>query len=359
MPKNPASAPGPSSLSLEQRLRLALTAAGSPLATTRLQRLPDTGLAHDHVRLGDSGWLARVPKQSQLDLPADLNLRYQQACFERASVGGHAPRLQTVLPPDALLPRGALLVEHIAGRPAVLPQDLPALAEALAALHTLPLPAHAAPLMAAPDPLADLLAEIERQARHLPQAGLAEGTRSAIEAGLERLRQRVADPARPPITLVAFDAHPGNFLIRPEGQAVLVDLEKCRYSHPGLDLAHATLYTSTTWDLRSRAVLTTEQEIGFLQAWARRAGRLAPACGPWHVPLRQAMWLWSMTWCAKWRAASVRSPVRDGEDWSAQHSDPALVAHVRDRVDHYLDPHTVQRVLDGFDALRRAWEGSP
>lgn len=356
MPKIPSAALQADRSALCQRLRQALLAARSPWADTDLQPLPDTGLAHDHIRLGTSGWLARVPKQSQLDLPAEANLRYQQACFERASASGHTPRLQAVLPPGALLPRGALLVEWVQGRPARLPDDLPALARALAALHRLPVPppGDRPPLLAPADPLADLAAEIGRQARHLPDAALSPVTRQAIEAERAALQARVARPGRPPVTLVAFDAHPGNFLIRPDGEAVLVDLEKCRYSHPGLDLAHATLYTSTTWDLHSQAVLTTEQEAGFLRSWAQHAGPLAEAGTAWQVPLRRAMWLWSVTWCAKWRATSVRAPVADGEDWSARRSDPALVAHVRERVDHYLDAATVQRVRAGFDALQHA-----
>lgn len=341
-----------------QRLRQALVNARSPWAEADLQPLPDTGLAHDHIRLGTSGWLARVPKQSQLALPAEANLRYQQACFERASASGHTPRLHAVLPPDALLPRGALLVECVQGRPARLPHDLPALAQALAALHALPLPAHTAPLMAAPDPLADLAAEIGRQAQHLAAAALAPAALQDIGAERAALDALVARPERPPVSLVAFDAHPGNFLIRPDGAAVLVDLEKCRYSLPGLDLAHATLYTSTTWDLHSHAVLGTAQEVSFLHAWAQHAGPLAEASRAWHVPLRRAMWLWSVTWCAKWRATSARAPVADGEDWSARRSDPALVAHVRERVDHYLHADTVQRVRAGFDALQQAWDAA-
>jgi len=356
MLKNPAPPPIPDAdrSSLPQRLRQALQPLGPGWVAVPMELLPDTGLAHDHIRLGDSGWLARIPKQSQLDLPAAANLRYQQACFERAAASGHVPRLHGVLPPDGALPRGALLVDCIDGRPAELPRDLAALARALAALHALPLPTRLEPLLAPPDPLADLLADIERQAGHLPAAGLTPDASAAIGAELQALRQRLDRQDRPPVSLIAFDAHPGNFLIRADGEAVLVDLEKCRYSHPGLDLAHATLYTSTTWDRHSHAVLDTAQEVAFLRVWADHAGPMARQAAAWHVPLRRAMWLWSVTWCAKWRVTSARPPVDDGEDWSGQRSDPALVEHVRERVDHYLDPVTVRRVRAGFDALAQA-----
>jgi hypothetical protein len=65
------------------------------------------------------------------------------------------------------------------------------------------------------------------------------------------------------------------------------------------------------------------------------------------------MWLWSITWCAKWRVVSrAASPTTvAGEDWSAGLSDPALIAHVRGRVDHYLGAPTVERMLDEIDAF--------
>jgi len=86
------------------------------------------------------GWLARIPKQSQMQLDAAHNLAYQRACFERAAAGGHTPALHGCLAPSVHLPRGALLVDEIMGRPAQLPGDLNAIASALASLHALPLP---------------------------------------------------------------------------------------------------------------------------------------------------------------------------------------------------------------------------
>ena len=78
-------------------LRTAL--AATPFADAALEPLRDKGLAHDHIRLLGTAWLARIPKQSQMDLPAAENLAYQAACFQRAGAGGHTPRLHQVLPP--------------------------------------------------------------------------------------------------------------------------------------------------------------------------------------------------------------------------------------------------------------------
>jgi hypothetical protein len=346
---------------VRRALRAALRAAHHPWAEAPLQPLPDAGLAHDHVRLVGTGVLARLPKQSQMGWSAADNLAYQRACFERAAPGGHVPALHGVLPPSAALPRGGLLVEAIEGRAARLPDDLPAIARALAALHALalPPPAQRPPLRDAPDPLRDLHDEIAAQwalGSQLAHPALAGETAQALDHGLRSLQALCDAPARPPRRLIAFDAHPGNFVLRPDGRAVLVDLEKARYAAPGLDLAHATLYTSTTWDPASRAVLSTADELAFHSAWAAAAGpALADAASPWHGPLRRAMWLWSLSWCTKWLALSAQATASgaDGEDWSAARSDATLVDHVGERVRHYLHPHTVARVREGFDALER------
>ena len=335
-------------------LAQALEAAGTDPGTPEL--MPDTGLAHDHVRMGGTGWIARLPKQSQMQLGAEDNLAYQAACFTRASASGHAPRLHAVLPPSEALPRGGLVVEEIEGRTARLPGDLPAIMAALAAIHALPVPEEAsrAPLLDPADPLAGLLDEIGAQAGYLHAADPA--TRGIVETHIAALRDLADDTPRPPKRLISFDAHPGNFLITPSGRAVLVDLEKARYSAPPLDLAHATLYTSTTWDVATHAVLTPEQTATACRHWLACLPEAERApLAPWIIPMRRAMWLWSMTWCAKWRVLSEAEAkaTQDGEDWAADKSEAALIAHVKGRVDHYLDPETAVRMDDGFAHLAR------
>lgn len=338
----------------------------------RLVPLADTGLAHHHVALvvasasaREVPALARIPKQSQLRLGAAANLEYQAACFARAAPSGHTPRLFEVIAPGPHLARGALIVEHVFGRAAQLASDfdgpdavdslgdLDQIVAALASIHALPVPERAdrAPLMSADDPLADLASEIDAQARYLDDAQLHPDVRALIDRERASLAALVRRERRPSVSLISFDAHPGNFLVRDDGQAVLVDLEKCRYSYPSLDLAHATLYTSTTWEQGSTAALTAEQIRHVLELWTSITGDTDAA--EWHVPLRRAMWLWSATWCAKWRVLSgaVPSASADGEDWAAAKSADSLAQHVRARVDHYLSADLIRRLTDEFDAL--------
>ena len=363
------------SLPLLPRLAQALAQAEPRWGGAALELMPDKGLAHHHVRLTGCAVLARVPKQSQLRLGARDNLAYQAACFERASVGGHAPRLFDVLEPSQALPRGALLVEEIVGRAARLPDDLPAIAVALARIHALdlPPPGARAPVLDAADPLRAMLEEIEAQAQYVEAAQVAPTTAAAMAHEVERLRAVCRHAARPVKRLISFDAHPGNFVVRRDGSAVLVDLEKCRYSYPALDLAHATLYTSTTWEAEGALALSGTQIAAFYAAWSEALGSEVEVMHGWNLVLRRAMWLWSVTWCAKWRVLSGGEGRResppseesrqsdpddglgprsaDGEDWSERLSDAALIHHVRERVNHYLSPSIVQQVLEGFDAF--------
>lgn len=338
-------------------LRQALADARSPWADAPLVPLIDKGLAHHHVRVAGSGWLARVPKQSQMGLPATQALDYEAACFERTALSGHVPALRGRLPVSPALPRGALLVDEVIGRPARLPEDLDAIVHALAAIHSLPLPhTGGAPLLDPTDPLTALRDEIDAQARHLDAAGLVPRARAQVERERKRFSSLCAQTARPSRRLIAFDGHPGNFLVRPDGVAMLVDIEKARYGHPPLDLAHATLYTSTTWDVETYAELTPAQVIAGYETWQAHCD-VGPALRPWFVPLRAAMWLWSITWCAKWRVLSPHAAHEraDGEDWSREHSSDALIAHVRGRVDDYLSPPSIERVVDELETLQRAF----
>lgn len=326
-----------------------------------LEPLPDKGLAHWHVRLKGTGLLARIPKQSQMALAAADNLAYQSACFRRAAPSGHVPLLHAVVPPSALLPRGALLVEEIVGVPASRPVHLGAIVRALAAIHALPVPPapDRAPLLDEPDPLAGLIALIEAQARYLEHPAVPAGSARLLKHRLQGLSTRMAPLVSAcPKRLITFDAHPGNFLITPTGKAVLVDLEKLRYSLPPLDLAHASLYTSTTWDREASFELSTDDVVRACATWAAAVGEaVAAPCRSAVVPLRELMWLWSVTWCAKWLAESAVQPgdrgdLSAGEDWSAQHSEAALIRHVRERVNDYLNPDTIQRMLAEFEALK-------
>lgn len=307
------------------------------------------GLIHAHVRVSGTGAVLRIPRLSSFGYEPAANLAYQAACFRRAAASGHVPDLIGTVAPAPGIPWGALVISEIDGGTPPVPGGLPAIARALAAIHALPVPAERmrAPIPSHTDPVTATLSVIEAQAAFLDDAGIPAQSRAQIDEELESARGFAASGAGADIavTLVGTDTHPGNFMIRPAGSAVFVDLEKMLYGAPAIDLAHATVYTSTMWDADVATALTDADVASFYAAYfdalpGELAARIRPGC----APLRRFTWLRTTTWCAKWRVES-----RDGAAWSAARHDPGYIASVRARVEDYFDPATIAAIRSGFD----------
>ncbi|HUN45058.1 MAG TPA: aminoglycoside phosphotransferase family protein [Stellaceae bacterium] len=300
------------------------------------------GVNHDHYRLARHRMVLRVPRSVPWIPDAAAQLAGEAAAFLRAEPAGVTPRLIAALPAAPALPRGALLVEEIAGRPPRLPVDLPALAQALARIHALPLPApeQRAPL---PDhenagPVAATLAFIRQQCKFLARIDIAAATRAALADELAWAERYTAGTpaASQPLALVGTDTHPGNFIIRADGSAVLVDLERVCYGSPAIDLAHASLYTSTTWDVEVQAELSRTDVEGFYRRYRAATGDAqAAALRPWLLPARRLTWLRTMMWAARWRALSERDALA---------VEPALRQHIDGRLVDFFRPEIVARV---------------
>jgi hypothetical protein len=141
------------------------------------------------------------------------------------------------------------------------------------------------------------------------------------------------------VRLVGTDTHPGNFIVRAEGRAVLVDLEKALYGSPAIDLAHATLPTSTLWDIDVDARLGAADVARFHAAYEAAGGvALAPAL---IALARRLTALRSLLWFARWAAGELAAPGVD----------PAVAEHMRGRVALFLSPDFV---LDLFKRLRQS-----
>ena len=328
----------------------ALIDALSPVAATRNLRADDVvpmtakGVNHDHYRLGATGLVLRVPRATPWAGDADAQLASEAAAFERAEPAGVTPRFSGALSRSPALPRGALVVEEIVGRLPRLPSDLPALARSLARLHALPLPPPEARAPLADHglegPFAATLAIIARQHDFLSEVDLARETRAALEAEYAEAQRYAASvsPSEQPLALVGTDTHPGNFIIRPGGVAVLVDLERVCYGSPAIDLAHATLYTSTTWDLEVQAVLTRDAVQAFYRDYLAEVGpERAEQLRPSLQPARRLTWLRTMMWAVRLRALTQRGQLALA---------PALAHHVENRLADFFDPAAVARVRE-------------
>lgn len=335
---------------------LASALAGVPglaaIGPRDLHKLPDKGIAHDHLRIGSSGLLARVPRPGQF-ADGGVYIRYQAESFRRAWASAHVPRLIAAIAPVPALPGGALVIEEIEGRPPRVPGEMPAIAECLARIHSLPVPppAERPPLLDHSDPALGTLQVVERNVEFLKAAGAMPETQKAVSEEIAWARRFAADAKGKdqPVTLVASDTHPGNFLIDAQGAAILVDVEKMIYGSPAIDLAHATLRVSTTWDIDCGAILGAGDVRGFYRDYLGRidAG-LALRLRPWLAPMRRLTWLRTTTWAGRFKAETVDAGKLGG-------GDTAFLRHVRARLADILDPATVAAVraewLDGQFAL--------
>ncbi|NDH60922.1 MAG: hypothetical protein EBY18_04550 [Alphaproteobacteria bacterium] len=286
------------------------------LTSEDLEPLPATGTAHGHVRLPD-GLIARVAYAYEGDAGAAVRLDTQAAAFRLLAPSKCTPLLHDILPPRAGLPGGALIVDRIVGHAPVLPRDLGAMATSLAAMHSLPKPAGTSPISRQEDPFLETLEVVEQNARRF-------------------LDQAVPDPgARADVA----DELPG-------GTAWFVDLEKVHVGAPAIDLAHATLPTSTLWHPDVGQILTRGQVAGFYAHYLARIGEARAAeLEPWLMPMRRLTWLRTTMFMARWRV-QTRQPRDPGDpgQWSDAGLEPAMKLHLQARIDECFDRDAIHRI---------------
>lgn len=318
------------------------------LAATPLVPLPAKGVSHDHFLIGDSGWILRAARLSQLDLTAENQLAIQEAAFLRAAPSGATPKLLAAAPPSPGLERGGLIVEHIAGAAPRSTADLPALARALAAIHSLP-PPDAAARPPIPDP-ANPLGALAARARaaleaYLPLTSLGDRAKAAIADRLDWLDSAVEEFSDlGGDALCVTDSHPGNFLIRPDGAACFVDLEKPSYGLPALDLAHTVIDVAAGWDPDAGMAPSAQDRDRFAKTWLDAVPpALAAANAPLIKPFRQAVWLRTISFFMRWQAESaLQGP------WSATRLGPEAAAHFRRHVSLSLSDAAVLAAADAW-----------
>lgn len=332
-----------------ERLAAAVSGRFGDVAPADLVPLETAGLNHAHVDIRGSGKLLRVPRLSAYGFSPEDNLRYQAACFVRSAPSAAVPALHGTVPPQTGVPWGALVVEKVAGRPPRMPDDLHAVARSLAAIHRLPVPAKGQrrPIPFHDDPVGATLEVIAAASAFLGEAGIDPASRRQIEDEIRRANARASAPADAPhpVTLVGTDTHPGNFLVDRGGAAVFVDLEKTVYGSPAIDLAHATVYTSTMWDADVSAALTADETARFHEIYlAALPDGLGDRVRPWIGPMRRLTWLRTMTWFARWKVRTA-----GGAPGSGARPGAGRMEEIRHRFDDYFAPVTVERVRRGFD----------
>lgn len=308
--------------------------------------LPATGTAHGHVRLED-GRLARVAYAHEGDASAAGRLHAQAAAFRHLAPAGRTPKLHEVIEPRVGLPGGALVVDFIDGRAPRLPGELGAMAETLARIHSLPLPPLDSPIPRQSNPFLETLEGVEFNARRfLDKAVPDAAARAEIAEELRAVRGLSLPSGQQPLTVALADTHPGNFIVDSAGIAWFVDLEKVHVGSAAIDLAHATLPTSTLWHSSDANALSRDEVRGFYDAYLSRVGRTAAeAQRPWLIPMRRLTWLRTTLFMARWRV-QTRSP-RDPSDptqWSDAGLEPEMRVQYDARIDKAFDRGVIRSI---------------
>lgn len=235
------------------------------------QPLSSNGLSHDHIRLGESGRLLRIPRGNQLGISASEYLTLQTMCFAIASRSGHAPHIYGSIVPNEYLPHGSLIVEEIKGRKAVKRSDAYAIAQAFAALHQIR--PDESGLQKAERPYAGQLFLITEVFGSAPdRAKISQESKNLLQQEQCNVIAELNNfnVGQYPLTLIGGDSHPGNFLITADNKAYLVDVEFAMYDVPYIDLADASLVVTerlepdvTTWSDNTRHK--------FFETWKKHA----------------------------------------------------------------------------------------
>lgn len=312
------------------------------------EALPATGTAHGHVRLKD-GRLARIAYAYDDDPTAAGRLHLQAEAFRHLAPAGRTPKLHEVIEPRPGLPGGALIVDFIEGRAPRLPDELEAMADTLARLHSLPPPASESPIPRQDNPLRTTLDVVEQGARCFLDKAVADpGARTEIVEELELMREMVNTLAhRPqPLSIALADTHPGNFIVDGDGLAWFVDLEKVHVGSPAIDLAHATLPTSTVWHPDVGQVLSAAEVTGFYKSYLAQIGETRAAeLRPWLQPMRRLTWLRTTMFMARWKVQTEapRDP-SDPSQWSDAGLSPAMRDHLRSRIALSFERETIRSI---------------
>ncbi|WP_295144141.1 aminoglycoside phosphotransferase family protein [uncultured Reyranella sp.] len=316
------------------------------------EALPATGTAHGHVRLKD-GRLARIAYAYEDDPTAGARLHQQAEAFRHLAPAGRTPRLHEVIEPRPGLPGGALIVDFIEGRAPRLPDELDAMADTLARLHSLPLPGAGARIPHQNNPFRTTLDVVEEGVRRFLDKAVADpGARAEIVEELELMRTMAKTLVdRPqPLSIALADTHPGNFIVDRAGIAWFVDLEKVHVGSPAIDLAHATLPTSTVWHPDVGKVLSLAEVEGFYESYLKRIGKIRAAeLQPWLQPMRRLTWLRTTMFMARWKVQTEapRDP-SDPSQWSDAGLSPAMRDHLRSRIALSFKRETIR-------AIRAEW----
>lgn len=285
----------------------------------------------------------RVNTGSQMHLEHQIS--YEFSALQELLPSGRTPR--ALFCDESLGRYGVLVMEWLPGRALRYERDLPAAAEILADIHSLPCPAGSA-LLSPEAPALSIYEECQSMAEHYLTWERAERkTARLLETLLEEIgRLPLREESAAPRCIVNTELNSGNFLINEGAKSYLVDWEKPLLSEAAQDVAHFLAPTTTFW--KTDAILTVEEIAFFLRRYIRAAdGRFDTGPLQWRLPLFfTATCLRGVTWCAM----AMREYA--GTNRTLTNTDTLR------KIQAYLSEDFLRNILDTYvrrDFLREVW----
>jgi len=158
--------------------------------------------------------------------------------------------LHEVVEPHRGLPGGALIVDFIETRTAPCRTKLDAMAESLAAIHSLPLAAGDVNPSRTRPSFPRYAAGCESNARRFLDKAVPDAqarVEIAEELGAMRALAPTLGTLAQPLSVALADTHPGNFIVDDKAQPGSSISRRCMSARPRSISRHATLPTSTLW----------------------------------------------------------------------------------------------------------------
>ncbi len=197
-----------------------------------------------HVRSEDRDLVFRVNHGTQLGLANQVE--YEYAVLEAVRSSGVTPKPVARFPKSTHFPNGALLMEHLPGRPLDYRTDCDGAALCFAAIHSLPIDDR---LIRQEAPVTDILAECNGLLDRFDNPKRAKARRQ-IDAYREQVEKMAGSGASSfPDELLCItntEVNSGNFLVDND-RVRLVDWEKAVTSYRYQDLGHFLVPTTTLW----------------------------------------------------------------------------------------------------------------
>ncbi|WP_169943198.1 TIGR04282 family arsenosugar biosynthesis glycosyltransferase [Campylobacter sp. RM15925] len=205
----------------------------------------------------------RINTKSQIGLKNQI--KYEYDALKILEISDVTPKPIRYFPPNLFLPRGAMSMQFLPGRPLRYDSDLDIASSMLAKIHSVKIPPKHS-FIIAQRPLQVMMDECEKMSSiylnsNFKKQNVSEFLQALIK-GLKwfNLDREIKDPC-----IINTELNSGNFLINEGKKSYIIDWEKPIIGEKEQDLAHFLAPTTTFW--KTDVILDLEEMQNFLDKY--------------------------------------------------------------------------------------------